>query len=266
MAILDEASAGLFGPDNTKKFRPTEMNYSQKGKNSYVKNSNLYTPEEYTAGGSDVVGGGLKQTALEESLGTQNFNGDDWEAKQNAGQQAMTAKSVKGIKAQVGNQAMQSGLGASGFDLAGEAVAQAEGDTADKIAAANIAAQRAGIQQNENQFRTRSALDIAGQGLQDKQFGAGLTEDQNKTAATLAEGQNEFQANSDLATAGQNATIDANNNAMRYGIDQDQYTYNELAPEQRNQKRKGAILDAGTTLAGAGIQGAGSIAGKALLV
>jgi hypothetical protein len=312
-AVAGGVMAGTaFDPDISNKksgqFRPAAINEGTQVKADQVSStyqptaqyqranynqSSSYNPNAYT-GQFDASGGGQQLTNLERAIGVQGFNGDQYRSAQGAAIDAQTARNTAAARRVNDQAANNSGLGTSGMNRALDQLARSEGDNSALLAKSQLEGQIAGLQQNENQFRTGSALSAAGQQLQNTQFGAGLgeqqsqfganfqegknqfaanfAENQNQFGATFAENQNQFGANQNLAAQTTNAGNNLNaaqlnegqrqfNEQAKYGASVDQYNYNVLAPQQRKDQRSGALLNAGTSLLGSSIGAAGNIFG-----
>jgi hypothetical protein len=239
-------------------FTPPELDKGQQFQSTY-KPTAEYKPTAY-AGQFDAAGGGKQLTALEETLGVQGFNGDQFRNSQSAAIDSQVARNTQAAQRVNDQAAMNSGLGNSGMNRALDQLARSEGDAASIQAKAALEGQIAGLQQSENQFRTNTAMGAAGQTLQNTQFGANLGENQAQFGANFQEGQNQFGANMDLQTANLNEGQRQFNETAKYGTASDQHMINEVLPIQLRDQRRGALLGAGTSLGGGLLQGAGAMA------
>jgi hypothetical protein len=272
--VLGGASDMVFGKDTTPQFQAPELTQGTAVKADAVKSNyeSAYNPTAYN-GQFDAAGGGTQLNNLEKTLGVQGFDGNQFRSAQSAAIDSQVARNTAASQRVNDQNAMSSGLGNSGMNRALDQLARSEGDAAGIQAKAALEGQVAGMQQNENQFRTGTAMSAAGQQLQNTQFGAGLTEQQ----AQFAEGANQFGAGLDLQaqSANQGANLQAAglNEGMRqydesakYGTAQDSYNLNQIAPKQRADQRSGALLQAGTSLVGGAMSGGASAAGAILPV
>lgn len=251
------------------KFQGTEFDQGQKFQTTAEYNPTAtYDPKAYT-GQYSASGGGQQLNELEKTLGVQAFDGNRFRDARSAAIDSQVARNTAAARRVNDQQAVSSGLGNSGMNRALDQLARSEGDAASIQAKAALEGQVAGMQQNENQFRTGSALSAAGQQLQNTQFGANLGENQAQFGANFQEGQNQFGANFQLNKDTTAQTFDEGqrqfNEQAKYGQELDQYNLNVVAPEQRKEQRKGALLQAGSSLVGAGVGAAGSVAGAAAM-
>jgi hypothetical protein len=261
----------VFGKDNVATFKPPTLNEGNDVSSTYTPtNVSLnYNPTAYT-GKYDAVGGGNQLTNLEKALGVQGFNGDQFRSANAAAIDAQVAKNTQRNRMMNDQMAANSGLGNSGMNRALDQIARSEGDTAALTAKAGLEGQIAGLQQNENQFRTGSALNVAGADLQNKQFGANLTENQAQFGAGKDLEAQQLNQTNQQSAAGLNLTADQINEGRRqynesakYGAGADTYAMNEVAPQQRKDQRSGAILQAGSNIGGSMLGLGGSIVGAA---
>lgn len=263
MAITDFIRNTTYGKDKTPKFKPPELNQGTAIKSTYDPSSVKYTPQDYT-GKYDAAGGGKQLTSLESALGVQAFDPSSYRSTQNAALQAQTAQSVAAATRNADQNALSSGLGNSGMNRALAQLAQSEGDRTNALGAASIEGQTAQMQQAENARRTGSALGVAGEQLQNSQFGAQFGEGQQQFGANLGERQAEFGADQNMQVQQGNEAQRQANNQMNYGIATDKYAWNDLAPGQRRDQRTGALLNAGTALSGGAIGASGKAGGAVI--
>jgi hypothetical protein len=256
-----------FGKDDVGNFKPPTLNEGTQAQSTYKPSDvNLnYNPTSYK-GQYDAVGGGNQLSNLEQALGVQAFNGDQFRSAQSAGIDAQIGKQVAANRRANDQAAANSGLGNSGMNRALDQLARAEGDSAGLIAKAQLEGQIAGLQQGENQFRTGSALNIAGQNLQNQQFGAQFGENQAQFGATKDLEAQQLNQTNQYNAAGLNLQADQLNEGQRqynesakYGASADKYSMNQVAPQQRKDQRSGAILQAGSNMAGGLTSAAGPI-------
>ena len=204
-----------------------------------------FTPGTYK-GQFDPRQGGQQYQGLEQQMGIQGF---DRQGFQDAQMGALRSNAMAQLGQQqrgVDQAGMGAGLGGSGMNRALNQLAGSEADRTVALGAANIAGQTAQLGAQEDARRMGGALGIAGQNLQNRQFGAGFDAQQRQFGAGFNEQQRQFDQ------------------GALQGQYQDQYMMNEVLPAQRaDQRRAGNQAFLGQI--GQGLMSAGGQLGGALL-
>lgn len=219
---------------------------------------------------------------MERGLGIQGFDKGGYQNARAAALRASVDDSVRQEGLQADQAAANSGLGNSGMNRALQAVARAKGSQTMALGGAQIAADAEQIGQADAARRTGQAMGMANANLQNAQFGAnftsgerrftadnqrgqrqfnaGFTADQRRDArdaaiqqgqynATFADSQNRYGAATDMDVQRGNEDNRRYGNEESYGRYRDSYEYNQLAPQQRRDARRAAMLQAGTQVA-----------------
>lgn len=210
-----------------------------------------YTPEAYT-GEVDTGAAGGQFRNLEDTLGVQGFDQNTFRDTNLASIRANVNAATKARQASAGDQAVNQRVANSGMARARKDLLGAEGDRTFVNAAAGLEGDIAGLQQNEDARRTAGGLQLTGMGLQNDQFGAGLTDSQARFGAEFEDNQNRFADQAGLAEAQFNEGQRTTDNEFAYNDAVNEYGFNEVAPGQRADAKRGAlfgtVVDVGTGL------------------